>query len=774
MEIQGEVAFIARGDYPESGVRGDPARALGLRGLHREPGGPVERTFRVTGMNCSSCAGRVERALRGTPGVADAVVNLTLGQATIKGDAGDGALIAAVQTAGYGIERLADDAPATALRAKDEAQRTAQATEARRRWWVAVAFTAPLFALSMGEIHFPGTDLVQGLLATPVLAYSGRDFFRNALRLARHGTSSMDTLVAIGAGAAYASSVASLLGAGPSTHGHLYFEVAATVVTLILLGKFLEERAKDRARDALRSLVRLQPATARVIAGSAEREVPIDEVRRGDRVRVRPGERIPVDGDVVDGTSTVDESMVTGENLPAMRTVGQRVLGGTVNADGHLIVEATAVGGATALARIVRLVEAAQGSKAPIQRLADVVSARFVPAVLLLALGTFAFWLLRGATISAALLPTVAVLVIACPCALGLATPTAILVASGRAAELGILVRNAEALERAHQLDVLVFDKTGTLTRGAPTVIATRTVENQPPDWTLIAAAERLSEHPVARAIAALPTPGPLPSPSGFRSSPGKGVVANFADGRSVIVGRRTWLIENGVDVSALDVLYPTDSGEGPTLSYAAVDGQPFGIIALADALKPGVPEAVAKLKSMGLRLILATGDTVGAARAVAEAAGIAEFHAGLSPAEKIALVRRLQAEGCRVGMIGDGVNDAPALAAADVGFAMGTGTDVAIEAAPITLLNGDLPRVATTIQLARQTLRTIRQNLFWAFAYNVVGLPVAASGALSPMLGAAAMALSSVSVVTNALRLRGFSPDSRGGPIRVSGSANG
>jgi Cu+-exporting ATPase len=731
----------------------------GYTAVDPRPSGSSGRTFRVEGMTCASCALRVESALSRVPAVSSVVVNLATHKATVQGDAPNRALLEAVEAAGYTLH------PVALLERPDEV-RERERSHLRgllRKLVGAAVLTVPVLGIAMFDLAFPGARVVQLVLTTPVVFWAGREFFVVAYKLARGGTANMDTLIAIGTGAAYAYSVYELAKGGMN----LYFEVAAVIITLILLGKYLEDRAKTQANDAIRKLAGLQPRTARVLRDGDELDVLIEEVLVGDLVVVRPGERIPVDGQVERGSSAVDESMITGESLPVQRGPGDRVLGATINRAGHLVVRATRVGEETALAGIIRMVEEAQGSKAPIQRMADAVSARFVPAVLVVAGATAVGWTLAGAGVVGALLPTVAVLVIACPCALGLATPTAILVGTGKAAEHGILVRNAEALERAQQIDVLIFDKTGTLTRGQPAVTQIeRVVElSEEVVLQLVASAERYSEHPLGEAVvrAAQDRRLLLGEATEFESVTGQGVVARVAlpDQPSVlvVVGNRKLLAERGIDARELLRRAEPIEASGRTALLAAADGRALCVLGVADTLKDTSVSAVARLHEMGIRLVMATGDNSRTAHAIARSVGIDDVLAEASPVQKVELVRRLQGEGLVVGMVGDGINDAPALAAADVSFAIGTGTDIAMEAAALTLLKGDIAKVATAIELSRATLRVIRQNLFWAFAYNTVGIPVAALGLLSPMFASAAMAFSSVSVVSNALRLRSFAP---------------
>jgi len=751
--VDGRACGAVELSAPSPGPAANPGEALSL-----DVPLPGKVNIPVDGMTCASCAARIEKVVGRVPGIRSVAVNFASGKATVDGDVTWAAVFAAVDRAGY---RAIDPRPRPMTRGADDpvARGAAHLAELRRRLLVASVLTAPVFVISMADLMFPGAAIVQLVLTTPVVFWAGGDFFRVAWRLARHGSANMDTLIAIGAGAAYAYSVAMLV-AGGAVMG-LYFETAGVVVTLILLGKYLEDRAKTRAGDAIRSLAKLQPPTARVVRDGVEVDVPVEDVWLGDHVVVRPGERIPVDGKVTEGGSTVDESMITGESVAVSRGVGDAVIGATVNRTGRLLVEATRVGADTSLAHIIRMVEDAQGSKAPVQRLADEVAGKFVPGVLILAALTFVGWLLAGAGLVGALLPTVAVLVIACPCALGLATPTAIMVGTGKAAESGILVRSAQALERAQQIDVLLFDKTGTLTKGEPAltdlVLAPGCTLGRDEVLGLLAAAERYSEHPLAEAIVAAAKGLPVLAGSDFEAVTGQGVRVVVEGGRVVLVGNRKLLTAHGVDVGGLDALAGPIEAQGRTAMLAAVDGAPLAVVGVADTLKETSVAAVARHQGMGVRLIMATGDNPRTAAAIAKTVGIDEVLAEASPADKVALVKRLQAEGRVVGMVGDGINDAPALATADVSFAIGTGTDIAMEAASLTLIRGDIAKVATAIELSRATMRIIRQNLFWAFAYNVVGIPVAALGWLSPMVGSAAMAFSSVSVVTNALRLRRF-----------------
>jgi Cu+-exporting ATPase len=659
-------------------------------------------------------------------------------------------------------------------------------TDMRRRFWVSLALTAPVFALSMSEMlpgqpvhHALGTALVswmQLVLATPVVLWAGRPFFERGWASIVNRRLNMFTLIAIGTGTAYGYSVVATLlpGIFPDTfRGHggavaIYFEAAAVITTLVLMGQVLELRARSRTGSAIRALLGLAPNTARRWReDGSEEDVPLAGVRPGDRLRVRPGEQVPVDGVVLDGVSAVDESMFTGEPIPVEKAPGARVTGGTVNGTGTFVMRAERVGADTLLAQIVRLVSAAQRSRAPIQRLADVVAASFVPAVVAAAVVTFIVWSVWGPPprMAYALVNAVAVLIIACPCALGLATPMSIMVGMGRGAGAGVLIKNAEALERLERVDTVVVDKTGTLTEGRPQVAAIIAVDGWDADRLLRLAAslERASEHPLASALvrASAARGLTLAPPRGFQSRTGQGVHGEV-DGQRVAVGNRALLEALGVVVHEL--LAPADDlrRDGQTVMFVAIDGRPAGVLGVSDPVKPSTPEAIRMLHRDGVRIVMLTGDSRTTAQAVARTLGIDEVVAEVLPAEKVAVVKRLQAGGRVVAMAGDGINDAPALAQADVGIAMGTGTDIAIESAAVTLVKGDLRGIAKARNLSRGTMRNIRQNLFFAFVYNALGVPIAAGVLypflgllLNPMIASAAMSFSSVSVIGNALRLR-------------------
>ncbi|KAF0246075.1 MAG: Cu2+-exporting [Planctomycetota bacterium] len=710
---------------------------------------PGRISLALKGMHCASCVGRVQDALRAVPGVTRADVNLATERASVEAPGIDAdALVAAVSGAGYEASVVEAGAPPAA----------GEASGGDLRLPVALAGAAALMVLSMDEmflghgkhlVHDPPLRWILLAIATPVQLWCGWPFLRGAIASARHLAADMNTLVAVGTWASFLVSLAAALG-----HGHgLYFETAATIIALILLGRTLEARARRRAGAAIRKLMELRPATARVVVGAAESEVPVERVRPGDLLRVRPGERLPVDGEVVEGESPIDESMVTGESMPVTRRAGDPVTGGTVNGSGSLLFKATRVGAETLLAQIVRAVEEAQSRKAPVERLADRAAGVFVPFVIFAAAATFAGWWIAKHDSAAGFLPAVAVLVIACPCALGLATPTAVMAGIGRGAEKGILIRGGEALEVAHKLKTIVFDKTGTLTEGRPEVVDVLTLN---PDLLPLAlAAEKRSEHPLARAIvrfAEIKTSG-SPEPDDFFSYSGSGVEATV-QGRTIVVGSPEFLAGRGIAVAPAEAFVKRHRAEGRTVVAAAREETLLGAFAIADPVRPAAREAVASLKRRGLAVAMLTGDNAVTAESVAKQAGIDLVIAQVLPKEKAAKITELQSAG-PVAMVGDGINDAPALATADVGIAMGTGTDIAAEAGHIVLVRGDIRDVETAINLSARTLRTIRQNLFWAFFYNLVLIPAAALGWLNPMLAALAMAFSSVSVVMNSLRLR-------------------
>ncbi|WP_263731901.1 heavy metal translocating P-type ATPase [Cellulomonas sp. SG140] len=793
--------------------------------------GVVELDLAVEGMTCASCVARVEKRLNRVPGV-QATVNLALEQAHVRVELPEGgspadvdALVAAVQAAGYDAHPITPTPPMTdeeiaavtggmGMDMGDEdtsAPTDARGTDLRRRLRLAAVLTVPVVLISMVPVlQFRGWQWVVAALALPVATWAALPFHRAALAAGRHGSSTMDTLVSLGIIAATTWSLWALLLGGAGRLGthmtptlipsrahamstpELYFEVAAVVTTFLLAGRYAEHRSRRRAGDALRALLDLGAKDVSVLVDGAERRVPISALRVDDEFVVRPGEKIATDGVVLRGTAAVDASLLTGEPVPVDVGPGDQVTGATVNTSGHLVVRATRVGEQTRLAQIGRLVASAQTGKAPVQRLADRISAVFVPVVISLSVITLVVWLLSGASVQAAFTAAVAVMIIACPCALGLATPTALLVGTGRGAQLGILIKGPEILERTRAVDTVVLDKTGTITAGAMRLVDVLVPDDGDADDVLAVAGavERGSQHPIAAAITSAAddrtattaveadgaaidgaATGTSAAPEldvhDFVETPGRGVVgvvraahAGVGLSRRVLVGRPAWLHDQGVDTTVLDEQFDAAEADGATAVMTAWDGAARGVLVLRDPVKPTSAQAIAELRSLGMRPVLLTGDNPRAARVAAREVGIdeADVVAQVLPEDKVAAVERLRAGGATVAMVGDGVNDAAALAAADLGLAMGTGTDVAIEAADLTLVRGDLQSAPQAIRLSRTTLRIIRQNLFWAFAYNVAAIPLAATGLLNPMIAGAAMAFSSVLVVTNSLRLRRFS----------------
>ncbi|MDP9651194.1 Cu+-exporting ATPase [Paraburkholderia caledonica] len=743
----------------------------------------------IGGMTCASCAMRVEKALAKVPGVASASVNLATETASVNlnaaaAAAASDALIAAVKKAGYEAALLAPPDAAPELADADVASAPETTTGAAvptaaerkrsqtRRELVAVLvcalLTLPLIVPMLGEwfgVHAMLPPWLQFGLASIVQFVFGARFYRAAYRAVRAGAGNMDLLVALGTSAAYGISVYQLA-THPDDAMHLYFEASAVVITLVRFGKWLEARAKRQTTDAIRALQALRPDRARIRVGADEREVPLAQVKVGTVVIVRPGERVPVDGAVLEGRTHIDESLITGESMPVAKQTGDAVTAGSINGEGAIAVTTTAIGAETTLARIIRLVESAQAEKAPIQRLVDRVSEIFVPAILGIAALTLIGWLLAGAGGETAILNAVAVLVIACPCALGLATPAAIMAGTGVAARHGVLIKDAEALETAHRVNVVAFDKTGTLTIGQPSVTAFEPVGNIGRDeaLALAAAVQRQSDHPLARAVvkaheAAAPRARVLTA-SAARAVAGRGVEADV-EGRALALGSARWLRELGIGLSPEAEARARElEAAGNTVSWLmqrdSQSGVALALIAFGDTVKPTARAAIDRLRAMGVKSVLVTGDNRGSAASVAKALGIDEFHAEVLPDDKARVIRDLKMRSAGiVAMAGDGINDAPALAAADIGIAMATGTDVAMHAAGITLMRGDPVLVADAIDISRKTWRKIQQNLFWAFVYNLIGIPLAAFGLLNPMLAGAAMAFSSVSVVTNALLLR-------------------
>jgi P-type Cu+ transporter len=769
-------------------------------------------TIPVSGMTCAACSGRVQRSLEQSPGVQSANVNLMTGAATVEFDpeaTSPERLVETIRGTGYGAELPTAEVTADELLATQDRVRAEEVHDLRWKFGVSIAAAVVTMLLSMplAELtdHAGPADPLMRLMAPlnellvrlfpairtmsgdtwrwlllgitiPVVGWAGAHFYRRAWAAFRHRTADMNTLISLGTGAAFLYSVAVTVAddwfASRGIEPHVYYEAVTWIIALVLLGNLLEARAKGRTSGAIRRLIALRPATAHLLRGAEEVEVPVERLRPGDVVIVRPGETIPADGVVVEGTTYVDEAMLTGEPVPVTKSPGDLVVGATLNRNGAVRLRVTRTGVDTVLSRIIALVQQAQGTKAPIQRLADRISAVFVPVVLAIAAVTFIAWLVFGPAPSYlhAMVAAVTVLIIACPCAMGLAVPTAVMVSTGRGAELGILIKRGEALERSQDIDTVVFDKTGTLTEGRPavrSVVPAGAGAASLPEAELLrlaAGVERLSEHPLGEAIVAAAGPlDDLPRAAGFESRTGRGVLGSV-DGRRVAVGNVMLMRDLGVDVSTVASRAEQLADEGLTPVYIAADGRLAGLVTVADPIKPEAHDAVEQLERMGLQTVMLTGDNQRTAASVARALGIRRVLAEVLPDRKQEEIRRLQQGGAAVAMVGDGLNDAPALAQADVGIAMGTGTDVAIEAGNITLMRGNPVGVPTAVRLARATMRVIRQNLFWAFVYNVIGIPVAA-GALYPSLGlrltpalaAAAMAVSSVSVVFNSLRLRSF-----------------
>jgi len=718
--------------------------------------------LQIGGMTCASCAGRVERALAKIPGVQHVSVNLASERAHVQvlGQINNAVLIDAVVHAGY---------TASLPQSPKANQVDAERRLRKERWSVALAVILALplvlpMVLQPFGIHWMLPAWAQFVLATPVQFILGARFYVAAWKAVRAGAGNMDLLVAIGTSAGYGLSIYEWAQASPGVMPHLYFEASAVVIALILLGKYLESRAKRQTASAIRALEALRPERALLLVDGQERDVAISELRVGDTVVVKPGERFPVDGEVSEGQSHADEALISGESLPVPKQPGDKVTGGAINGEGRLLVRTQALGTETVLARIIRLVEDAQAAKAPIQKLVDRVSQVFVPAVLVLALITLVGWWLAGAPIETALINAVAVLVIACPCALGLATPTAIMAGTGVAARHGILIKDAEALERAHAVNRVVFDKTGTLTSGSPRIVHSQAAVGEPADLLQLAGAlQRGSEHPLAKAVLdACEEQGlPVADISNSQSLTGRGIAGSL-DGRDLALGNRRMLDESGLQAGDLQASATAWEAEGRTLSWL-IERSPqvrvLGLFAFGDSLKPGAGQAVQKLADQGISSHLLTGDNRGSANVVAQALGITDVHAEVLPGDKAAKVAEFKQSGV-VAMVGDGINDAPALAAADIGIAMGGGTDVAMQAAGITLMRGDPRLVPAALEISRKTYAKIRQNLFWAFIYNLIGIPLAAFGMLNPVLAGAAMALSSVSVVSNALLLKTWKPE--------------
>lgn len=735
--------------------------------------------LKVEGMHCASCVSRVEKSLQTLPGVVEAVVNLAVEEARvtyIPQMVDTGQMKNAVQNAGYevveGDRDVAED--------WEEIRRLTANKTLQRKFIFAASFTIPILIISMLEM-LPVFNLISRefrwvilfLLTAPVMVFSGSQFFTAAWKALRHFAADMNTLISVGTGSAFVYSALTTFMPFlfPSSLQHVYYDTAAVIITLILFGRLLEARAKGRTSDAIKRLMGLQPKTACVIRKGEEQDIPIEDVKLGDRILVRPGERIPVDGIVQDGYSSVDESMITGESIPVEKKAGDKIIGATMNNTGSFTFIASRVGKDTMLSQIVRLVQEAQGSKAPIQRLADIIAGYFVPVVILIAMITFVIWMFAGPfpQLTYALIAFITVLIIACPCALGLATPTSIMVGTGKGAELGILIRNAGALETAYKINAILLDKTGTVSEGKPVVTDLVTFDGFSEDELLRMAAsvEKASEHPLGEAIVKYANDRHLQllPADGFKAAPGLGVSAVVSD-EQILIGNISMLEQHGIATDKLDPLHEKFAEEGKTSMYAVRNKQVAGIIAVADPLKSDSAQAVARLKELGIKVFMITGDHPNTARSIAQQVGIDEFYARVLPDQKADYVKKMQDQGYKVGMVGDGINDAPALAQADVGIAIGTGTDIAMEASDITLISGNLSEVVVALELSRATMRNIKQNLFGSFFYNSLGIPVAAGILypffgilLNPMIAAAAMAASSVTVVSNALRLRRFKP---------------
>lgn len=718
----------------------------------------IKKTLIVEGMTCAACSARVEKVLSKLEGVVKATVNLSTNKAIVEYPSGaleEDTLINAVEKAGYKaeieVERDLD---------REKEMREKEIKSLKTSFIISAILSLPLFSAMF--FHMAGVDIIltngwfQLILATPVQFLIGYRFYKGAYNSLRGGGANMDVLVSMGTSAAYFYSIYNLLG---GIH-EFYFEASAVIITLILLGKTFEAVAKGKTSEAIKKLMGLQPKTARIIKDGIEMDIPIERVEIGDIIVVRPGERIPVDGVIVEGNSAVDESMITGESIPIDKATDDEVIGATINKFGTFKFRATKIGKDTVLSQIIKLVEDAQGSKAPVQRLADKISGIFVPIVVVIALVTFiGFYIIKG-DFNVGLINAVAVLVIACPCALGLATPTAIMVGTGKGAENGILIKSGEHLERAHKMDTIVFDKTGTITKGEPEVtdIVTFNGLNKDEILRIAASVERTSEHPLGQSIVKKGEEEllRLSEPEKFMAIPGKGLKATF-EGKEVFIGNRKLMSDNNISIENGEETLLRLEEEGKTAMLISLDNKLSGIIAVADQIKETSKKAIDELKSMGLDVYMITGDNERTAQAIAKEVGITNVLAEVLPENKAEVVEEIKSKGKHVGMVGDGINDAPALAAADVGFAIGTGTDVAMEAADITLMRGDLSGVVTAIRLSHKTMKTIKQNLFWAFFYNSIGIPFAALGFLDPMIAGAAMAFSSVSVVTNSLRLKKF-----------------
>lgn len=736
-------------------------------------GSPV--SFPVEGMTCASCVTRVEKALNKQEGVADVAVNLATEKVTLRFDPdkiSPEKLAAVVEDAGYILHLPAPENTAATTTNTDDSVQQKQLEKLTREFTVAAAVSFPVMALSMAMMYEPFAqafpvsieklNIIFLVLSTYILTVPGKKFFSLALNSAKHFTADMNTLVAVGTGAAYIySAIAVIFPEWLGLHHaeHLYFDTTVVIITLILMGKLLEARAKKKTGDAIKKLMNLQPETALVIRNNKEVSLPLSEVRVADMIIVKPGGKIPVDGVIESGSSSADESMLTGESLPVEKNPGDKVFAGTINHSGSFTFKATGIGSETVIARIIKLVENAQGSKAPIQALADKIASVFVPIVLVIAAITFVVWYIQpGVLFTSALVNTIAVLIIACPCAMGLATPTAIMAGTGRGATLGILIKNAVSLEQFHKVATIVFDKTGTITKGTPEVVHLHVTPEMNADEVILFAAslENKSEHPLSKAVleyAKLKNIHPQ-TPDEFNARTGEGIEGKVK-GKAIRIGKKSFVLSDPTSTAAVFNGYEEFEKKGNSVIYISIDNLPAGYFVLADTIKEGIPSAMKELAADGIKTILLTGDSKATAAHIAQQAGITDYFAEVSPSDKADKIIELQKAGEIVAMVGDGINDAPALAQADISIALGTGTDVAMETADITLMSGDISGVRRALRLSHKTIGTIKQNLFWAYIYNSIGIPLAAFGLLNPVFAALAMAMSSVSVITNSLRLK-------------------
>jgi Cu+-exporting ATPase len=759
---------------------------------------PTTVILPVEGMTCASCVQRVEKALLRVDGVSESNVNLASEKVMLTFDATKTdlpKLAVAVEKAGYKLilteqsNISTNETVSSEVSAEDESRKDQLFNKLKKEFIFSISLAVPIMILSMvsmsdwfmrwSPLSMSEINTMLFIATTLVVFVSGKRFFITAWQLAKHFTADMNTLIAVGTGTAYLYSSSVVLfpqwfSVRTGTHD-VYFDTAAMIIALILMGRVFEAKAKHRTSDAIHKLIQLQPKTARAIRSGIEMDIPLNDIRLNDMVVVRPGEKVPVDGSITQGETTIDASMMTGESLPIRKQVGDTVIGGTINHDGSILFKATGVGKDTVLAHIIRSVEEAQASKAPIQALADRIAAIFVPTVIVIAILTFAGWyFIGGLPFSTSMINFIAVLIIACPCALGLATPTAIIVSTGVGASSGVLIRNAESLERLHQIKTIVFDKTGTITEGKPSV--TQIIPfNGFDERTLIqnaASIEKRSEHPYAKAIVeyAKQQKAELHEPQSFQSLPGLGVMA-IVEGHAIVIGNQAFMNEHGITLTIAETSIKELAAVAKTPICVAINGKLAGLIAVTDAIKPTSRRAIEELHRMKIEVVMITGDNEETARTIAQQAGIDRVIANVLPQDKAFHVRALEAEGKSVAMVGDGINDAPALATASIGIAMGTGTDIAMEAADITVMSGNLSDVVHAMQLSKRTVRTIKQNLFWAFIYNIVGIPLAAFGLLNPVFAAGAMALSSVSVISNSLRLKFLTGKSRNEEFKQNGT---